>query len=377
MKTVLLKPFYLLFSLLILCSFSTDAHALVTPAKQAILIDADTGAVIFEKNADAKMYPASMTKVMTAYLAFERLKEKSFTLDSNFSVSRKAWAKKGSKMFLLEGTQVTFGDLIRGLVIQSGNDAAIALAEGIAGDEDSFGEMMTDKAKALGMKNTVFKNATGWPDKEHYTTAKDMALLAIHIIRDFPEYYPYFSEEEFTYAKIRQPNRNRLLGNVVGADGLKTGHTEISGYGMVGSAKRDGRRLVIVVHGLTSESQRAAEAGRLLNWGFQNFKNKTLFKKDTVIHQANVWGGSSSTVPLVLKKDLNIPIKRDTDEKKITAEIYILDPIPAPIAKGKAIGKMIISVPDMKKIGVSVYAGEAVERAGFFGRVWHNLIHIF
>ena len=378
MKITSFNKVFCFFSILFfLCISFSDANAFSTPARQAILLDADTRAVIFEKNSENKMYPASMTKIMTAYLAFERLKEKSFTTDSLFSISRKAWAKKGSKMFLLEGTQVKFGDLIKGLVIQSGNDAAIAIAEGIAGDEGSFAVMMTEKAKELGMKNTVFKNATGWPDEEHYTTAKDLSILAIRMIKDFPEYYKYFSETEFTYAKIRQPNRNRLLGNIVGADGLKTGHTEISGYGMVASAKRNNRRLVLIVNGLNSELQRAKESGRLINWGFDNFKNKTLFKKDAIIHNASVWGGNASTVPLVLKKDLNIPLPKKIDYKKINIEIYVLAPIPAPIQKGKAIGKMIISVPEMKKTGVPIYAGESISKAGFFGRIWHNFLHIF
>ncbi|MCZ6603756.1 MAG: D-alanyl-D-alanine carboxypeptidase, partial [Alphaproteobacteria bacterium] len=274
----------------------TRSWAFETTAAQAILLDFDTGAVLIEKNASTPMFPASMTKIMTAYLTFERLREGSLAMTDTFRVSEKAWAKGGSKMFVDVGGDVSVADLLRGVIVQSGNDASIVLAEGIAGSEDAFGTLMTDKAFALGMTDSMFVNATGWPDDNHVTTARDLAILATAMIRDFPDYYALFGETEFSYNGIDQSNRNPLLFLDVGADGLKTGHTEASGYGLAASATRGDRRLVLVVNGLASERERSSESARLMGWGFANFNNYDLFAAGETVEEVAVWMGEADTV---------------------------------------------------------------------------------
>src|SRR6218665_153533 len=279
---------------------------LETKAKQAIIVDVNTGVILYEKDAHSRMPTSSMSKVMTTYMLFEELKKGAIKLDDTILVSEKAWNMGGSKMFIGVGDRVKVEDLIRGIVIQSGNDATVAVAEGLAGTEESFAEAMTARAKEIGMKETNLKNASGWPDPDHYSTAHDLAILAYRTIQDFPEYYHYFAEREFTYNKIRQPNRDPLLGAVAGADGLKTGHTEAAGYGLMGSAIRDGHRVVMVINGLESMAERKEEGVRLLEWGFRNFDRKKLVKQGEAVDRAAVWLGKSPDVELVAAKDLDI-----------------------------------------------------------------------
>ena len=277
---------------------AAPVQAIETSAKQAILIDNATGAVLFEKDADMLMEPSSMSKIMTIYMIFERLADGSLKLDDTLPVSEKAWRKGGSKMFVKVGDRVSVEDLLRGIIIQSGNDATIVIAEGLAGDEKSFAAEMTDRARELGLESSMFTNASGWPDEDHRVTARDMALLAKLTIENFPQYYGYYAELEFIYNGIRQGNRNPLLYKNMGADGLKTGHTVNAGYGLTASAIRDGRRLILVINGLGSASGRSREAERLIEFGFREFSNYALFEAGEAIGEADVWLGDAATGPV-------------------------------------------------------------------------------
>lgn len=345
-----------------------------TPAKQAILLDFDTGAVLYEKNADASMYPASMTKLMTSILAFDELKAGRLSLDDTFRVSETAWRKGGSKMFVRVNSDVRIEDLLRGVIVQSGNDASIVIAEGIAGTEEAFAERMTERGRQIGLESTVFRNATGWPDPEHVTTARDLAKLARFLIRQYPEFYPYYSEKEFTYGKsldgkpITQGNRNPLLYKSIGADGLKTGHTEASGYGLAASASRDGRRLVLVVNGLDSVRARSSETERLINWGFQVFDNYQLFQAGETVEDAKVWLGDAVTVPLVIEEDLTITIPKSA-RRNMKVQVIYESPVPAPIEAGTTIGRVEVTAPDIEPIVRPLKTTQSVGQLDFFGRI--------
>ncbi len=337
-----------------------------TTAKQAILIDFKTGKVLFEKNADQRMPPSSMSKIMTAYMAFKALKENRLQLDSMLPVSQKAWRIQGSKMFVMVGTQVKVEDLLRGMIIQSGNDACIVLAEGIAGSEEQFAELMTNKARDLGLERTVFRNSTGWPHPEHRSTARDMALLARRIIRDFPEYYHYDAEKSFKYNGIDQANRNPLVQKNL-ADGLKTGHTEEAGYGLVASAERAGRRVILMVNGLATMRERAEESERLLEWSFREFENVTLFTAGDVVEQAPVHLGASPTVPLVGGRDIVVTMPRGWRNRAKVTLSYDL-PVTAPVLRGARLGQLTVSGPGVPELEVPLLAGADVARLGLPGR---------
>lgn len=346
-----------------------------TSAKQALILDYETGAVLFAKNADHLMQPASMTKLMTLYLLFDKLKNGGLSLDDTFPVSKKAWKMPGSKMFVLVGNRVRIEDLIRGIIVQSGNDATIVVAEGIAGSEKAFGEQMTEKARELGMNNTTFRNASGWPDPEHVTTARDLALLTRATIRNFPDFYHYYAEKEFVFAKIRQGNRNPLLYKSIGADGLKTGHTKVSGYGLAASAKRGDRRIILVAHGMQSMRERASESERLLTWGLREFNNYRLFKAGDVVAKADVWLGKAKSIPLTLKQDLVVVIKRSARRKmKVTAKFTA--PIAAPIKAGSTVGTLVITAPDLQTVERPLLAANDVPQLGAFGRISAALGHL-
>ncbi len=347
---------------------SVLAQAFDTPAKQALLLDYQTGATLLEKNADDRMYPSSMTKMMTAHLLFERLRDGSLSLEDTLRVSEKAWRKGGSKMFVEVGKKVRVEDLVRGIVVQSGNDATIVVAEGLSGSEEAFAEEMTAKARDLGMAGSQFRNASGWPDPDHYTTARDLATLAAATIRDFPEFYHYYAEEVFTYNGIKQFNRNPLLNKGVGADGLKTGHTEAAGYGLVASAIRDGRRLVLVLNGMESEKQRSSESERLMTWGFREWNNYALFEAGETVIEAPVWLGESPTVPLVVSEDVVLTLPRKARQNMQVA-VRFEEPVPAPIASGTNIGILVVTVPDADPIEVPVQAGADVAVLSPLGRV--------
>ncbi len=364
---------------LALCTAASGALAqstFTTSASHAYLMDYDTGAVLLDKKGDELMAPASMSKLMTAYVVFDKLKQGQLSLDDTFTVSENAWRKGGSKsgsstMFLDPNSTVKVGDLLKGVIIQSGNDACITLAENLAGSEDNFAAEMTIKAREIGLEKSTFKNATGWPNKEHLMTSKELAELARKIIREFPEYYPLYSEKSFKYNGINQENRNPLLYSMPDqADGMKTGHTEKSGYGLVGSAKStDGsRRLILVVNGLKTMKERGQEAKKILDWGFREFDNYTFYTKDSVVEQIPVWMGAVETVPGVVDENVVVTMKRlDYLKKKVTL-IYEA-PVKAPIDKGQRLGTLRISLPDGENYDFPVVAGESVGKVGYFGKL--------
>ena len=328
----------------------------------------DTGTILYQKDADKPMPPASMTKIMTVFMAFERLKDGRLSMDDTIAISEKAWRKGGSKMFVKVNTRVAVHDILHGIIVQSGNDAAIALAEALGGTEEAFAEEMTRRAHEIGLTSSTFRNATGWPDPEHRTTAHDLSRLAVETIRRFPEYYPIYSETKFTYNKIKQGNRNPLLYKNMGADGLKTGHTEAAGYGLTASAVRNGRRLVLVVNGLGSVAARSREGEALLDWGFREFDNYNLFEKGAVVANADVWLGNAKTVPLVTDSDVLLTLKRSARQKMKVSVVYE-GPVPAPIAAGTQLATLKVSAPDMDDVTIPLYAAEDVDQLGVFGKV--------
>ncbi len=344
------------------------ANALETKAREALLIDLETGAPLLEKDADTPMPPASMSKIMTVFMVFERLKDGRLSLDDELPVSEKAWKMGGSKMFVRVNTKVRVEDLLRGVIVQSGNDACIVLAEGLAGTEEAFAEAMTQRAREIGLTNSNFVNATGWPDPNQWMTPRDLATLATRIIEMFPEYYRYFSETEFTWSDIRQSNRNPLLFKSVGADGLKTGHTEEAGYGLTASAVQGDRRLVLVLNGMSSQRERAEESTRILAWGFREFENYSLVKQGEAVDDALVWLGDKSSVPLVAPDGLTVTLSRAARSKMKVKLVYD-SPVPAPIEAGQVIAKLVVTAPDTTPVEIPLQAGEAVERLGMFGRL--------
>jgi D-alanyl-D-alanine carboxypeptidase (penicillin-binding protein 5/6) len=353
---------------LALISGTAAAQSIETPAREAFVYDMSTDTVLFEKNADELMSPASMSKLMTVTMVFERLKEGSLKMEDTLPVSEKAWKKGGSKMFVEVDTRVAVEDLLRGIIIQSGNDACIVVAEALGGSEESFAEAMTTRARELGMEKSTFRNATGWPDPNHKMTARELALLAKHIIEDFPEYYPIFAEKEFTFSEIKQGNRNPLLYKNNGSDGLKTGHTEESGYGLVGSAERDGRRIIVVVNGLENAKARSRESERLMEWAFREFNTYALFKAGDVVDNARVWLGSQDTVPLTLESDLTVTLSRAA-RKSMTVKVVYNEPIPAPIIKGTPVAQLVVSGPEMETISIPLIANADITRPGPFKRL--------
>ncbi len=336
-----------------------------TTAKQAIMLDYDTGMVIFEKAADERMPTSSMSKVITMYMVFEALKNGKLSLEAMLPVSEKAWRMGGSKMFVKVGDQVKVEDLVRGVVIQSGNDATIVLAEGLAGSEMAFADAMNVKAKELGMTNSHFMNASGWPDPEHYSTARDLATLSMRTIRDFPDYYHYYKEPEFTFNAIKQRNRNPLLYRNIGADGIKTGHTEAGGYGLMGSGTNGARRVILVVNGLPDDKARAEESARLLEWGLKSFINVSLFKGGTVVDKAPIVMGKTEHVPLIVEKDLTVTIPFAV-KNDLKVQVQYDTPLLAPVFKGQKVGKLKIEIPRVTTLEVPLIAAENVSPLGIF-----------
>ena len=345
------------------------AFALETTARSALVIDYNTGAILLSKNADTPMPPASMSKLMTLNMIFEALEDGRLTLEDTFRVSANASQKGGSKMFVREGARVRIEDLIRGVVVQSGNDACIVLAEGLAGTEAEFAKRMTQRARELGMTNSNFVNATGWPDPGQEMSAEDLVFIATRLIEKFPQYYTYFAEESFTWENIVQNNRNPLLGLGIGADGLKTGHTEEAGYGLVGSAVSDGRRIIFMISGLDSSLARSTEAERITRWAFREFEMKTLFKAGEPVDQAAVWLGAEKTVEMALSDDIELLVPLESIAE-ITAHYTYSDPVEAPIREGQQLGELIIMIPDKDPLHFPLNALTSVEAGGFIERVY-------
>ena len=353
-------------------AWHATAAEILTPAKQAYITDFESGKVLFAKDAEVPMKPASMAKIMTVFIVFQRVADGSLKLDDKFLVSEKAWRKGGSRSFVEVGSRVSVSDLLHGVIVQSGNDAAIVLAEGIAGTEQAFAEEMNFWAEKLGMTQTNFRNATGWPDPDLQTSAKDLNILTTELIKRFPvdsypDLYPIFAKREFTYNKISQPNRNPLVYGTKGADGLKTGHTEESGYGLVGSAVRDGQRVVMVLNGMDSMKQRSTESRRLIDLIFREYKSYEFFKQGQPVDQANVWLGTAPQVDLVLDAPLKMLLSRK-DRQAMEISLQWLDPVPAPIRAGDQIGTLTFSLPDeVKKLPLR--AAQDVSTLGLFNRI--------
>jgi len=353
------------------------ANALVTTAAEhAVLMDAESGDVLWAKDADVASPPASMSKLMTLEMLFQRLKDGRVKLTDTFPVSERAWRTQGSKSFVELGARIPVEDLIRGIIIQSGNDACMVVAEALGGSMENFAVMMNARAKVLGLTKSHFVNPDGLPDPPgQMMSAMDLAKLARHLIRDYPKYYHYFGEREFTWHNIRQPNRNLVLERFPGADGLKTGHTDEAGYGVTASAVRNGQRLILVLNGLRypgknswwAEQYRGDEAARIFDMSFREFRQFKLFGENAVVGTAKVWHGTKKEVPMVLGPALTATMQVES-KKGLKVSISYDSPLKAPIAKGQRVGALTVSAPDYPARSFALYAGEAVERAGIFAR---------
>lgn len=355
----------LLFTIVPCLAHAAAVAPLETLAKQAIVVDATTGDVLFEKEADAKMPTSSMSKIMTMYLVFEAIKDQKIALDNSVIISHAARMQDGSRMFVNEGQEVKIEDLVRGVIVQSGNDAAVALAEAVAGSETSFAELMNTKAATLGMTNSHFVNATGLPDPNHYSTARDLALLAQTLIKNFPDYYHYYSETEFTYNNIKQGNRNPLLYRNMNVDGMKTGHTEDAGYGLIASAMRDGRRVITVANGLKTMQERADESAKMVEWAYREYGVFTFVNAEQVAGEAKVWLGKAQTVKVAPAKSVTLCLPR-TEKDNVKVNLTVNNETTAPIARGQIIGKLTVTMPDKPSIEIDLVTVEEVAKLGFF-----------
>ena len=373
MSNIYKLPTILISTFLTLCfvnikESSSKILDIKTPAKQVIIYDHEVDEVLFEKNADQLMKPASMAKVMTSYIVFDRIKDKSLNMSDTFLVSDKAWRMGGSRSFLELNSNVTIKDLLLGLIVQSGNDAAVVLAEGVSGDEEAFAREMNRYAKTLGMKDTYFTNSTGWPHPDLQTTSRDLVILTKRIIDDFPELYKLYQEKIFTYNKIKQSNRNPLLYTMNGTDGLKTGHTNESGYGLIGSVKRNDRRVTIVINGLNSKKKRRFESKRLFNIVFRETTLLSLFSNQKSLVEADVWLGKKNKVNLIASKPFK-KIISPFELNKTKIKLKWMNPISAPIKKGSVLGKIYINIPGQQTFQEDLISSEDVGKMSSLIRV--------
>ena len=373
--------FYLLFFFLLSFNFIwmkksiSQLLDIKSPAKQVIIYDHEADEVLFEKNADQIMKPASMAKVMTAYIIFDKLKDQSLQMSDTFLVSNRAWRMGGSRSFLELNTNVSIKDLLLGLIVQSGNDAAVVLAEGVSGEEEAFAREMNRYAKILGMNNTYFTNATGWPHPDLKTTSRDLIILTRNIINNFPKLYELFNEKIFTYNNIKQSNRNPLLYSMNGADGLKTGHTNESGYGLIGSVKKNNRRVSIVINGLNSKKKRTFESKRLFNIVFRETALLSLFNDKKSVAKANVWLGKQPQVDLVAEKAFK-KIISPLELNKTKIKIQWQDPISAPIAKGDKVGNIFIDIPGKELIKQNIVSSQSIDTMSTFMKAKSILMYL-
>ena len=354
--------------------FTFNSNAIESIAKTALLIDLSTGEVLLDKNSEERTYPSSMTKIMTALMAFEKINDGTLSMDQEFLISKKAWKMGGSKMFIEVDKKVKVSDLLLGVVVQSGNDASIAIAEGISGSEETFAIEMNNLAKRIGLTNTNFVNSSGWPNDNHYTTAKDLAKIAEYTLNEHPELYEMYAITEFTYSGIKQDNRNPLLYSFDGADGFKTGHTQAAGYGLVGSAKRGDRRLLLVLNGLETSRSRAQESLRLMDWGFNNFQLVDFYKQGEIVIEASTWLGKQEKVKLSSQQDISVSIPK-THLSDMKVEVLVEEPIPTPISINDQVGLVQISYAD-KKLQYPLLASENIEQKGFFSRITSALYYL-
>ena len=369
--------------LLLLVSIEIYAAPVIIPAPPELaangylLIDASTGKVLVAHNGEQRLPPASLTKIMTSYVAAKQLALGTISLEDQVDISVEAWRMEGSRMFVREGTKVRLEDLIRGIVIQSGNDASVAVAEHIAGSESAFAELMNQYALQLGMTGTNYVNSTGLPDENHYTTAHDLALLTIALVSEFPEHYSIYKERSFTYGAPgeqpkRQSNRNKLLFRDSSVDGVKTGHTKAAGYCLVASALREEMRLISVVMGATSEEIRARESQKLLTYGFRYFETSSLYKADNVLKQVRVWGGQHSSIRLGLMEDLVLTIPRGS-RKTLKTVIDIDDEVHAPLSMGDKLGTLTVRLSENEATSLPLVALNSVQASGFLASLWDSI----
>lgn len=367
-------------SLLVAATFALPAFAsvpFVPPAPQIAgkayyLIDFHSGETLASLSPDERVEPASLTKLMTAYLTFKALKEGRLKPEQTLLVSQKGWKTEGSRMFLDPKVPAKVDDLIKGMIVQSGNDACVTLSEAIAGSEEVFAQLMTAEAKRLGMKNTNFQNSTGLPGDAHYTTAHDLGILAAAIIRDFPQYYQIYSMKSFTYNGITQPNRNLLLYRDPNVDGMKTGFTNSAGYNLIASSHRDGRRVVSVVVGTASPEARAVESSKLLNYGLQFFETPKLYAANKAVSEVPVYKGSESKLGVGFNQDVYVTVARG-QAGKLKADLSTMQPVIAPVKKGQVVGKLTVSLDGKPVREVPVVALTAIEEGGFFSRLWDSI----
>ncbi|PLX30269.1 MAG: D-alanyl-D-alanine carboxypeptidase [Alphaproteobacteria bacterium] len=344
-----------------------DQSPLLQGAKQIFLVVPETNRVLLEKNGDEKTPPSSMTKIATLMMVFEQLQSGQLSLDDTFSVSVNAWKKEGSRMFLEPNTQVRVEDLIRGIVVQSGNDATTVVAEGLAGDERQFADQMTERLKELGLQNTNFVNASGLPSPDHYSTARDLALMGVQMIRLYPQFYHYFGEKSFKYNNIHQANRNQFLFRSPShVDGIKTGITDAAGYGIVASAAHDGMRFILVLNGCESDKDRFQVGEKIFKWAFREYKNQTLFEAGQILGEARIWLGAKKTVSLMVPERVRLTLSQK-EHKHLKVTYHYNDPIEAPVKQGVRVGDLVIEAPGNKWV-YPVVAGETVNEVGFFGR---------
>ena len=361
--------------LLILTPASNAAY-IDTDAEVAVVIDGHTGKVLFSKDKDKKTYPASMTKIMTTLIIFEKLANETLSLDDKFLVSEKAWREReGSSMFVEVDKEIRVEDLLRGIIVQSGNDACIVVAENIAGTEESFAKMMTQKAKEIGMENTNFTNSTGMYDKDNYSTVYDIALLSMHLINKYPKYYHLFAETEFEWSGIKQNNRNSLLYKNIGVDGLKTGHLSKSGYGLAASAVDQNRRVISVVNGFESVQKRTQGSSRLITWAFREFTNLKLFEKDDIVGQVEISGAKNKVSDISTGEEIVITIPKSKRDELIT-NIVVDENVSAPLNPGDKVGFLEISVPGEENKAYELYATNEIDRANIFVRFFNYLINL-
>jgi len=356
------------------------AQGIESRAREALLVDFETGTVLLDKNAEELMPPSSMSKLMTSLMVFERLKEGSLSLDEKFRVSENAWRKGGaasggSTMFLEPHSEARVEDLLRGIIVQSGNDACVVVAENLMGSEQAFAAAMTARAREIGMTKSVFMNSTGLPDEGHLMTPRDLVTLARHIITTYPEFYSLYSEMKFSYNGISQSNRNPLLYTMRGADGLKTGHTSVAGYGLTASAVDGERRQILVINGLESVKARSEEAQRLMDWGFRNFENRRLFTAGETVTTAEVWLGQADKVGLLIEGDLKLTVPRRAAQN-LEVKVVYEGPMAAPIAKGEQVAVLQVGGTDMTTLEFPLVAAEDVPRLGFVGRIGAAMRHL-
>ncbi len=366
-----MKKFLLSFFLCVILPFAAQAEGVSQPetlAKEAVIIDFETGAVLYDKNADIKTPTSSMSKVMTAMVVFDAIRGGKLSLEQTLPVSEKAWRSEGSKMFVALNSQVKVEDLIRGMIIQSGNDACVVLAEGIAGSEENFTELLNAKAKEIGMSGSHFMNSSGWPDPEHYSTVRDLAAMAKYLITNYPDEYKYYSEKEFTYNNIKQGNRNPLLYKNMGADGVKTGHTDDGGYGLIGSAVREGRRVIMVINGTVSMQERADEASKLVEWALVSFKNLDVVKKGVPLAKAPVVLGAAREVEMVAGQDVRTTVPAFAKDA-FNLQVTYAAPLVAPISAGQEVGKVNVTLASGQSLSVPLLAAQDVPQSSFFSRV--------